>query len=120
MAGLEVNFTDIGRLTRDPELNYVSGDIPVVKFTIAVDRPHGEKKTDFYKVVAWRAQAENIAKYLTKGSLCAVQGRVQTDQYEDREGVKRERTEVVARSVQFLDSKKRRDDSEYAEQDSPF
>ncbi len=102
------NVILIGRLTQDPELRYTPSEgVAVTNFTIAVDRPfpnqQGEKEADFIRVVAWRKQAENIANYLKKGSLCAVEGRLQIRSYEDREGIRRVAAEVVARSVQFLD-----------------
>ena len=96
----------IGRLTRDPELRTTSNDISVTSFTIAVDRnfnnQQGEKETDFIPVVAWRKLAETCAKYLAKGRLVAVSGRMQVRSYEGKEG-KRYITEVVADEVQFLE-----------------
>ena len=96
----------IGRLTRDPELRTASNDISVTSFTIAVDRnfnnQQGEKETDFIPVVAWRKLAETCAKYLAKGRLVAVSGRIQVRSYEGKDG-KRYITEVVADEVQFLE-----------------
>ena len=101
----------IGRLVRDPELRYTPAEgVPVVNFTIAVDRPYsnqkGEKETDFIRIVAWKKQAENCASYLNKGRLVAVEGRLQIRSYEDRQGVRRIAAEVVARSVVFLESRR--------------
>jgi single-strand DNA-binding protein len=97
----------IGRLTRDPELRTASNDISVTSFTIAVDRnfnnQQGEKETDFIPVVAWRKLAETCAKYLEKGRLVAVSGRMQVRSYEGKDGLKRYITEVVADEVQFLE-----------------
>ena len=96
----------IGRLTRDPELRTASNDISVTSFTIAVDRnfnnQQGEKETDFIPVVAWRKLADTCAKYLAKGRLVAVSGRMQVRSYEGKDG-KRYITEVVADEVQFLE-----------------
>ena len=96
----------IGRLTRDPELRTTSNDVSVTSFTIAVDRnfnnQQGEKETDFIPVVAWRKLADTCAKYLAKGRLVAVSGRMQVRSYEGKEG-KRYITEVVADEVQFLE-----------------
>ena len=96
----------IGRLTRDPELRTASNDISVTSFTIAVDRnfnnQQGEKETDFIPVVAWRKLADTCAKYLAKGRLVAVSGRMQVRSYEGKDG-KRYVTEVVADEVQFLE-----------------
>ncbi|MEW5922318.1 MAG: single-stranded DNA-binding protein [Bacillota bacterium] len=99
-----------GRLTQDPELRYTPGEgIAVANFTLAVSRPftnqQGEREADFIKVVAWRKQAENVSSYLKKGSLVALEGRLQVRSYDDKDGIKRKVAEVVARSIQFLDSR---------------
>lgn len=99
----------IGRLTRDPELRYSSSNAAIVNFSIAIDRQYtnnqGQRETDFINVVAFQKQAENIKKYLSKGSLVAVDGRIQTRNYEDKDGKRVYVTEVVADRVQFLESK---------------
>ncbi len=99
----------IGRLTKDPELRYTSSNRPVTQITVAVNRTftnqNGEREADFINVVIWDKQAENVAKYLTKGRLVAVEGRIQTRNYDNNEGKKVYVTEVVALSVQFLESK---------------
>ncbi|MCR3920937.1 MAG: single-stranded DNA-binding protein [Firmicutes bacterium] len=125
----------IGRLTRDPELRYTSANgVPVASFTLAVNRrfSQGEKReADFIPIVTWRNQAENCAKYLGKGSLVAVEGRLQVRSYEDKEGQRRVASEVVADSVQFLESRDKRstnsteespsfDDSMIGDDDVPF
>ena len=94
----------IGRLTKDPEMRY-AGDKAVVSFTLAVDNPHKKDDTSFIPIVAWGKTAENVGNYLTKGSQCAVQGRIQVRNYDDKEGNKRWVTEVVADRVQFLGKK---------------
>ena len=98
----------IGRLTRDPELRYTGSNIATTRFSLAVNRPftsqNGEQGTDFINVVVWRKQAENVKKYCTKGSLVAVEGRIQTGSYE-KDGQRVYTTDVVADSVQFLESK---------------
>jgi single-strand DNA-binding protein len=98
----------IGRITRDPELRYTSSNIATTRFTLAVNRPfqgqNGEQGTDFINVVVWRKQAENVSKYVSKGSLVAVEGRIQTGSYE-RDGQRVYTTDVVADSVQFLETK---------------
>ena len=106
----------IGRLTRDPELRYTNSGHAVANFTLAVDRPFSkEKETDFIPIIVWQKQAENCANYLFKGSQVAVEGRLQVRGYEDKQGNKRSATEVVASSVQFLDTRKReRDLADYA------
>ena len=97
----------IGRLTRDPELRYTPGNgVAVATFCIAVDRPFSkEKETDFINIVVWKQQAENCSKFLSKGSLVSVDGRLQIRQYE-KDGQRRTAAEVVADSVQFLSPKK--------------
>ena len=98
----------IGRITRDPELRYTSSNIPSVRFTLAVNRTfsnqNGEREADFINIVAWRNQADNVKKYVTKGSLVAVEGRIQTGSYE-KDGQRIYTTDVVADNVQFLESK---------------
>jgi len=98
----------IGRITRDPELRYTSSNIATTRFTLAVNRPfqsqNGEQGTDFINIVVWRKQAENVKKYVSKGSLVAVEGRIQTGSYE-RDGQRVYTTDVVADSVQFLETK---------------
>ena len=100
----------IGRLTRDPELRYTGSNVPVCSFSIAVNRTftnsNGDREADFINIVVWRKQAENVKNYLSQGSQVAVDGRIQTRNYEDKEGNKRYITEVVADNVEFLGSKK--------------
>lgn len=96
----------IGRLTKDPDLRYTPSGTAVAKFTLAVDRPRrsdSEKETDFIPVVAWGKTAENCANYIGKGSLVAVEGRIQVRTYEAKDGGKRWATEVIADNVRFLD-----------------
>ena len=99
----------IGRLTRDPELRYTSGNAAVCNFTIAVDRPFNsntqERGADFIPVVVWNKQAENVKNYLSKGSQVAVEGRIQVRNYDDNNGQKRYVTEVIANTVEFMGSK---------------
>jgi single-strand DNA-binding protein len=99
----------IGRLTRDPELRYTSSGRAVCQFSIAINRTYtnqqGQRETDFINCVVWDKQAENLAKYVTKGRLVAVDGRIQTRNYDNNEGKKVYVTEVLANSIQFLESK---------------
>lgn len=100
----------VGRLTRDPEMKYTQSGIAVTRFTLACDRPFtgqdGKREADFIDCTVWRKQAENVAQYLKKGSLAGVEGRLQISSYEDKDGQRRYRAEVVADSVRFLESKK--------------
>lgn len=99
----------VGRLTKDPEYRQTPSGVSVATFTLAVSRPftnsQGEREADFINVVVFRKQAENVNKYLSKGSLAGVDGRIQSRNYENNEGRRVFVTEVVADSVQFMDSK---------------
>lgn len=99
----------VGRLTKDPELRFTSSNIAVVSFTLAVNRnfttQDGKNEADFIQCVAWRKTAENVGKYVRKGSLVGVDGRIQTRNYEAQDGTRRYITEVVADNVRFLDSR---------------
>ena len=100
----------IGRLTKDPELRKTPTDVSVCQFTIAVNRPfqqqNGERQADFINCIAWRNQAENLAKYIKKGGQIAVEGSIQTRSYDDQNGVRRFATEVICSQITFLESKK--------------
>lgn len=97
----------IGRLTRDPEVRYTSGtQMAVATFTIAIDRPvrnGGEKQTDFPRITVFGKQAENCEKYLAKGRLVGISGRLQTGSYQNKDGVTVYTTDVVANNVEFLE-----------------
>ena len=96
----------IGRLIKDPDLRYTTSGIAVARFTLAVDRgfknQDGEKQADFIPITVWRGAAESCAKYLSKGRLVAVVGRIQTGSYE-KDGQRHYTTEVVADEVRFLE-----------------
>lgn len=100
----------MGRLTRDPKLRRTQGGTAVTSFTMAVDRDFksqsGEKETDIIDVVAWRNTAEFAAKYLAKGRMAAVEGRIQVRDWQDKDGNRRKSVEVVADNVYFADSKR--------------
>ncbi len=97
----------IGRLTRDPEVRYTAAtQMAVATFTVAIDRPvraGGEKQTDFPRVTVFGKQAENCEKYLAKGRLVGVQGRIQTGSYQNKDGATVYTTDVVADRVEFLE-----------------
>jgi len=107
----------VGRLTRDPELRFIAGSgKAVATFAIAVDRPFAKEKiADFFNVVVWGKPAENAANYLAKGRQVAVKGYLQSRSYDDKAGVKRYVTEIVADNVEFID---RGDRKERPAQDS--
>ena len=96
----------IGRLARVPEMRTTPSGVATTSFTIAVQRNYanaqGDREADFISCVAWRKQAENIAKYCSKGSQVAVEGRIQTRNYDAQDGTKRYVTEVIADNVSFL------------------
>ena len=97
----------VGRLTRDPELRYTTNNIAHLRFTVAVNRQftnqEGVRQADFIGCVAWRSQAENMARFLKKGSLIGVDGRIETGSFQGQDGQMRYTTDVVADSVQFLE-----------------
>jgi len=98
----------VGRITKDPEMKSTQSNIAVVSFTLAVNRQFkdqsGENQADFIQCVVWRKQAENLARFVKKGALLGIEGRIQTRNYEADNGT-RYVTEVVCDSVQFLESK---------------
>lgn len=94
----------LGRLVADPELKVTPSNVRTTSFTVAVDRnftQNGERNADFIDVVAWRSTAEFVCKHFHKGSMIAVQGHIQTRNYEDRNGNKRKAVEIVADEVSF-------------------
>ena len=99
----------MGRLVADPELRTTTSGISVTSFTVAVDRSFvkagEERQADFIDVVAWRQTAEFVTRYFHKGSMIAVQGSIQTRNYEDKNGNKRKAVEIVADNVSFCGSK---------------
>ena len=117
------NVVLVGRLTKDPELRYTSSNIAVASFTLAVDRgytsPNGERQADFLNIVVWRKPAENVKKFLTKGSQVAVDGSIQTRSYDDQNGQKRYITEILANSVEFLGSKGNTSSQQGTEKSAP-
>lgn len=100
----------IGRLTRDPELRYTGSNTPVATFALAVNRPFtnqsGERVTDFVTCIVWNKQAENLAKYQSKGNLIAVEGNIRTDSYKDKDGNTRYKTYVLVNTIEYLEAKK--------------
>ena len=96
----------IGRLTRDPEIRYTNEQMAIATFSIAIDRPprrDGTRETDFPRITVFGRQAENCEKYLKKGRMVGVTGRIQTGSYTNRNGDKVYTTDVVADRVEFID-----------------
>ncbi len=114
----------IGRLTKDPELRFTPGaGTAVTTLTLAVDKYNsksGQKEADFVPVVVWGKQAESTANYMTKGSQMAISGRIQTRNYEAKDGTKRYVTEVVATEVQFLSKSNTSGSSNNSSSNNPF
>ncbi len=121
MSGLN-QVVLIGNLTRDPELRYTPDGTPVTSFTVAVNRPfvnrQGEREADFVPIVVWRKRAETCSEYLMKGSQVAVEGRLQVRNYEDKDGIRKWVTEVVARRVDFLQRLKKQFASQISEEET--
>ena len=98
----------IGNLGRDPELRYTQSGQAVTNFSIATNEKWKDKdgqpheRTEWHRIIVWGKPAENCAQYLQKGRSVYIEGRLQTRDWEDREGNKRQTTEVVAQTVQFL------------------
>lgn len=104
------NVTLVGRLTKDADLRYTSDGTATATFSLAVNRPFksasGEREADFINCVIWRKNAENFANFTRKGSLVGITGRIQTRNYENKEGQRVYVTEVVAENFALLESKK--------------
>ena len=99
----------IGNLTRDPELSETASGVALCRFSIAVNRNYGgsdgERKTDFFNVVAWRGLGETVARFAKKGNKVAVSGSIELRNYEDSQGIKRTGVDIVAQDVEFLTPK---------------
>jgi len=101
----------IGRLGRDPEVRYTPDGTMVTNFTMATDESYkdknGEKvqRTEWHRIVVFGKLAEICGNYLVKGKLIFLEGRIQTRAWEDKDGVKRNTTEIIASNMQMLDSK---------------
>ncbi len=111
----------IGRLTKYPELRKTGNGIPVSNFTLAVKRPfknqQGDTDTDFIEITTWRKNAETVCEYLHKGAMVAVEGRIETGSFDDKEGQKRKSVKVIADSVQFLEPKRKEERKEGQEKE---
>ena len=112
----------VGRLTAKPELRYTGSNTAFLRFTVAVNRPfanaEGKREADFINVVAWRKQAETIAKFFDKGNLIGIEGRLQTGSYDDQNGNKRYTTDVQLDNFEFVEGKK--DAQASVDSDSPY
>lgn len=114
----------MGNLTRDPEIRMTSNNVQVASFTLAVERrfkdQSGQRLADFINIVAWRNTAEFVQKYFAKGSRMIVVGSIQIRTYEDKEGIKRTATEIVADEIYFGSSKASSGSAQSEEPAYPF
>ena len=119
------NLTLVGRLTRDPELRYTKTNIACCSFVLAVDREMSKEKreeakannyptADFPRIVVWNKMGETCSKYLQKGSLVAIVGKIQTGSYKDKDGKMVYTTDVIADRVRFLNTKSGGDNKDKA------
>ena len=108
-----------GRFTAKPELRYTQSNTAYTRFSVAVNRnftnANGEREADFINVVAWKKQAETITEYFDKGSQIALEGRLQTGSYTDKEGNKRSITDVVLENFEFIGTKKEKEEKSNSE-----
>ncbi len=99
----------MGRLTRDPELRTTQSGIQMCRFSVAVDRQYAkqgeERQADFFDVTVWRNTAEFVCKYFTKGKMIHIEGRLQNNNYEDKNGVKHYSNIVIGDNVSFCGDK---------------
>ena len=122
MAGIN-KVIIVGNLGRDPEVSYVPSGAAVAKFSVATseewkDKNTGEKKerTEWHRITAWGKLGEICGEYLSKGRQVYVEGRLQTRSYDDKEGVKRYSTEIVASDMKMLESRGQRGPDAYPEE----
>ena len=114
----------IGRLCQDIDIRTTSSGTAVGNFTLAVDRSFkkqdGTRDTDFLRIIVWDKVAEACSKYIGKGSLVAIEGRIQSRSYETQDGQKRTAVEVVAENVRYLDKYGKKDEFDPNEEEPPF
>ncbi|RQO29951.1 single-stranded DNA-binding protein [Taibaiella sp. KBW10] len=116
----------IGNLGKDPDLQYIEGDIPVAKFPLATTEMRKEKngnvvsETEWHTIVLWRGLAELAGKYLHKGSLVYIEGRLRTRSWEDKDKNKRFQTEIIAENLVMLDKRKDSDASPSVSKSDPI
>lgn len=112
-----------GRTTKDIELKVTTSGTNVATFSVAVKRAYkgnGEQESDFFECVAYSKTAELISKYVKKGDMVGIEGRLQTRNYTNREGKKVYVTEIIVDNVEFLQSKKQGEQSATVEETDPF
>jgi len=106
----------IGNCGKEPEMRFTSSGKPVTSFSVAVNSKFGEtESTEWFSIVAWNKLAETCNQYLTKGQQVFVEGRLQTRSWEDNDGIKHYRAEVIANKVLFLGQRKQGEETEVKE-----
>jgi len=124
MSGFNRVFL-IGNLGKDPEVKFTPGGQAVANFTVATNESWTDKagvkqeRTEWHRIVAWGKTAELCGEYLTKGRQCHIEGKIQTREWNNKEGVKQYTTEIVASSVLFLSDGSKRDDGTKTARGSP-
>ncbi len=114
----------VGRLTKDPDLRYTSSGTAVASFLLAVNRSFknqsGEREADFINCIVWRKAAENFANFTHKGSLVGVDGRIQTRNYENKDGNRVYVTEVIVENFDLLESKSSNQNAQSNQQNNQY
>lgn len=113
----------LGRITSEPELRATTSGSHVVSLNLAINgvpNANGETRTDFIPITIWNKQADNVCKYVHKGDQLAVSGRIQTTNYETKDGTKRTKFEVVANNVHFIGSKKKEESNEISKEEPSY
>lgn len=106
----------IGNLTRDPELKTTPSGVSVAKVGLATNKKYTDQqgnkqeKVEFHNIVIWQKLAETFCKYMTKGSKCLIEGELQTRKWDDKDGITRYSTEIIANNVEFLGEKKQQEE----------
>jgi single-strand DNA-binding protein len=97
------NVTIVGRLTRDPDFQMLQGDKPLCKFSVAVNEM--KDRVNYFDITTWNKTAENCSKFLKKGGQVAISGKLTQSRFEDKQGQKRSKVEIMALQVQFIGAK---------------
>lgn len=99
------NFVGVGRTTKDVELRYSKNGVAIANFTLAITRRFDKENADFIRCVAFKKTAELLAQYVKKGHQLGIEGSIQTDSYDDKDGKRVYTTEVIVNNMQFLETK---------------
>ena len=126
MAGTYQKVLVIGRLGQDPELRYTQSGAPVANLNLATDESYTDrdgnrqKQTEWHKVVVWNKQAQTVSNYLAKGRMALVEGRLQTQKWQDNQGQNRYTTQIRADRVVFMDGSGQNQSQNGSQDDDPF